>query len=65
LQRVDNPNVAVRVENISPHGPPFDDNRGVTFVVTLERGLGFPAEGFLATDITVLDDKPFETQIDL
>src|SRR5215470_562298 len=59
LQRVDNPSVAIRVDNISPHGPPFDPNRGVTFVVTI--GELFPAEGFIATDITVLD-KPVEIQ---
>jgi len=26
----------IRVRNISPHGPPFDPNHGVSFVVTVD-----------------------------
>jgi len=62
LQRVDDPTMTVSVHNISPHGPPFDDNLGVTFVVTTEGGI-FPPSVFVATDITVFDDKPVEIQI--
>jgi hypothetical protein len=53
--------MTVSVHNISPHGPPFDDNGGVTFVVTTESGI-FPPSVFVATDITVFDDKPVEIQ---
>jgi hypothetical protein len=49
---------SIRVDNIAPHGPPFDNNHGVTFVVTVEWGSPL----FIVTDITVLDDKPLETQ---
>jgi hypothetical protein len=48
----------IRVDNISPHGPPFDNNHGVTFVVTVD----FPRPLFIVTDITLFDDKPVETQ---
>jgi hypothetical protein len=49
---------SIRIDNISPHGPPFDNNRGVTFVVNVD----FPQPLFIVTDITVLDDKPVEVQ---
>jgi hypothetical protein len=62
LQRVDVPFGTVRVDNISPHGPPFDANRGVTFVITVEGGI-IPPPMFIATDITVFDDKPVEIQV--
>jgi hypothetical protein len=44
----------VTVSNISPHGPPFDRNHGVTFVVTVD----WPQPLNIVTDITVLDDLP-------
>jgi hypothetical protein len=50
---------SIRVDNITPHGPPFDNNHGVTFVVTVD----FPRPLFIVTDITVLDNKPVETQV--
>jgi papain like cysteine protease AvrRpt2 len=46
----------VRVHNISPHGPPFDQNHGVTFVVTVD----WDAPLHVVTDITVLDAKPVD-----
>jgi hypothetical protein len=61
LQRIDDPTKTVSVHNISPHGPPFDNNHGVTFVVTTEGGI-LPPSVFIATDITVFDDKPVVTQ---
>jgi hypothetical protein len=61
LQRVDNDLVTVRVDNISPHAPPFDTNHGVTFVITVQGGI-IPPPLFVGTDITVLDDKPIATQ---
>ena len=47
---------SVTVENISPHGPPFDPNHGVTFIVNIDWG----APLYIATDITVLDGTPVE-----
>lgn len=44
----------VTVSNISPHGPPYDGNRGVTFVVTVD----WPQPLNIVTDITVLDAAP-------
>lgn len=41
----------ITVENISPHGPPYDPNHGVTFVVNVEWGSPL----HVVTDITVLD----------
>ena len=45
---------SVTVSNISPHGPPYDANHGVTFVVTVDWGS--PLD--IVTDITVLDAAP-------
>ena len=44
----------VTVANVTPHGPPFDANRGVTFVV--EVGWGSPLT--ICTDIAVIADSP-------
>jgi Papain-like cysteine protease AvrRpt2 len=49
---------SVTVENVAPHGPPFDPNHGVTFVVNVDWGTPLP----IVTDITLLDGKPVETQ---
>jgi hypothetical protein len=59
------PSIAVRVDNISPHGPPFDANHGVTFSITVDVADGVDTDNslFVATDITVFDDKPIETQV--
>lgn len=47
---------SITVENISPHGPPYDPNHGVTFVVNVDWGTPLP----IVTDITVLDSTPIE-----
>jgi hypothetical protein len=47
----------IRVDNISPHGPPFDRNHGVSFVVTVD----WDQPLHLVTDITVLDAAPVFT----
>lgn len=47
---------SITVENIAPHGPPFDPNHGVTFVVNIGWGSPLP----IVTDITVLDSPPVE-----
>jgi hypothetical protein len=44
----------IRVNNISPHGPPSDPNHGVGF--RLEVDFDRPLN--VCTDITVLDDAP-------
>lgn len=46
------------VENVSPHGPPYDPNgnHGVGFVVNVDWNSPIP----IVTDITVLDDLPVE-----
>jgi len=44
----------IRVANISPHGPPTDPNRGVTFVVEVDYDEALP----VVTDITVMDGRP-------
>jgi hypothetical protein len=44
----------VTVANVTPHGPPFDPNHGVTFVV--EVGWGAPLT--ICTDIAVISDAP-------
>jgi hypothetical protein len=49
---------SITVANIAPHGPPYDPNHGVTFVVNVD--FGSPLN--LVTDITVFDNKPIETQ---
>lgn len=48
----------ISADNIVPHGPPYDPNHGVTFVVNV--GGDKPVD--IVTDITVLDAKPIETQ---
>lgn len=49
---------SITVANIAPHGPPYDPNHGVTFVVNIEWGSPLN----IVTDITLLDTKPVETQ---
>jgi hypothetical protein len=44
----------VKVANVTPHGPPFDPNRGVTFVV--EVGWGSPLN--ICTDIGLVGNAP-------
>jgi len=44
----------ISVSNVTPHGPPYDPNHGVTFVVNVN----WDSSLYVATDITVLDDKP-------
>lgn len=44
----------VTVENVTPHGPPFDPNRGVTFVVNV--AWGGPLN--ICTDIALLANAP-------
>ncbi|MFM9445536.1 hypothetical protein [Streptomyces acidiscabies] len=48
----------VWVTNIAPHGPPFDPNNGVTWV--LHHNWGTPIH--LCVDITVFDEGPSEIQ---
>jgi hypothetical protein len=45
---------SIRVENITPYGPPVDSDRGVKYVVNVDgdEDLQF------VVDITVLDDPP-------
>lgn len=43
----------VTVANIAPHGPPWDGNQGVTFIVT--HDWGEPIN--IVTDITVQDSQ--------
>ncbi len=50
---------SITVANIAPHGPPYDPNHGVTFVVNVDWG----APLNIVTDITVFENKPIETQI--
>ncbi|WP_405988354.1 hypothetical protein [Streptomyces sp. NBC_00986] len=47
---------SITAENIAPHGPPYDPNHGVTFVVNVDWG----APLTIVTDITVLDSPPVE-----
>ena len=47
-------NANVTVCNIAPHGPPYDPNHGVTFVVNVD----WQSPLYIVTDITVLDEKP-------
>jgi hypothetical protein len=49
---------SITVANIAPHGPPYDSNHGVTFVVNVNWGSPLN----IVTDITVLDSKPIEVQ---
>jgi hypothetical protein len=46
----------VTVSNVTPHGPPFDANRGVTYVVDV----GWESNLFICTDITVMDNPPVD-----
>lgn len=48
----------VTVSNIAPHGPPWDANQGVTFVVNVDWPHPIP----IVTDITVFDEGPLEIQ---
>jgi hypothetical protein len=48
----------IQVRNVSPHGPPFDPNHGVTFVVTVD----WDSPLDIVTDITVLDQKPVDIE---
>lgn len=50
---------SITVANVVPHGPPYDPNHGVTFVVNVDWGSPLN----IVTDIILLDDKPIETQI--
>ena len=53
----------VRVDNISPHGPRFDNNHGVTFSIQVDLAPNVSnGDMFVVTDITVLDGKPVVTQ---
>ena len=47
---------SITVENIAPHGPPFNPNNGVTFVVNVDWSTPLN----IVTDITVLDNAPIE-----
>jgi hypothetical protein len=47
---------SITVENIAPHGPPYDPNHGVTFVVNVDWNTPLN----IVTDITVLDNPPIE-----
>ncbi|MEA2932007.1 MAG: hypothetical protein QOI56_792 [Actinomycetota bacterium] len=49
----------ITVENVSPHGPPFDPNHGVTFLVNVEWGSPL----HVVTDITVLDQPPVAIEV--
>jgi hypothetical protein len=44
----------VTVANVTPHGPPFDPNHGVTFVVEV----GWTAPLTICTDIAVIENSP-------
>jgi hypothetical protein len=44
----------VTVENVTPHGPPFDPNRGVTFVVNV----GWNGPLNICTDVALLANAP-------
>jgi hypothetical protein len=44
----------VTVSNVTPHGPPFDPNHGVTFVVEV----GWDAPLTICTDIAVINNAP-------
>ena len=47
---------SITVDSIAPHGPPYDPNHGVTFVVDVNWGSPLN----IVTDITVLDNKPVD-----
>jgi len=44
----------IKVANVTPHGPPFDPNHGVTFVIEV----GWNAPLNICTDIVLLGDSP-------
>ncbi|MGW1008404.1 hypothetical protein [Streptomyces sp. NPDC002520] len=46
----------ISVENISPHGPPFDSNHGVTFMINVDWRDPLP----VVADITIFDHKPVQ-----
>jgi hypothetical protein len=48
----------IRVANVTPHGPPSDANRGVTFVVEIDWADPLP----IVTDITLLDAPPIDVE---
>jgi hypothetical protein len=45
---------SITVENVTPHGPPFDTNRGVTFVVNV----GWSSPLNICTDVTLEANAP-------
>ncbi len=45
---------SVTVDNVTPHGPPFDPNHGVTFVVTV----GWNSPLNICTDISLIENRP-------
>lgn len=47
-------NASITVANVTPHGPPFDPNRGVTFVVDV----GWSSPLNVCTDISLIVDSP-------
>ena len=49
---------SISADNVCPHGPPYEPNHGVTFVVNVS----WDSPLNVVTDITVLDAKPIEVQ---
>ncbi|MEO6997454.1 MAG: hypothetical protein ABI112_05170 [Terracoccus sp.] len=47
---------SISVANVTPHGPPFDPNHGVTFVVDV----GWAAPLNICTDIALIVDSPLQ-----
>ena len=45
---------SITVDNVTPHGPPFDPNTGVTFVVTV----GWNAPLNICTDVALIQNAP-------
>jgi len=45
---------SITVDNITPHGPPFDPNHGVTFVVTV----GWSSALNICTDVVLIENQP-------
>lgn len=45
---------SITVSNIAPHGPPFDPNNGVTYVVNVDWSEPIP----IVVDITVFEEDP-------
>lgn len=50
---------SITVSDITPHGPPYDQNHGVTFILTVD----WSSPINVVTDITVLDAKPTTIQL--